>query len=319
MQNKDTILLTGASGLVGSAVKRRLEASGFVNILAPSHAELDLKDDTAVSDYFELHKPAHVFLAAAKVGGILANETYPADFIYDNLKIQNAVLHQSFVHNVSKLLFLGSSCIYPKQCPQPMQEDALLSGKLEHTNEPYAIAKIAGIELCWAYNRQYGTRFLPVMPTNLFGPNDNFDLETSHALPALLRKFHEAHVNKQEAVSVWGTGRPRREFLHVDDLAEACLFLMQQEDKAIAYQDRPLLNIGTGEDVTIKELAELIKEIVGFQGTIVFDTAKPDGTPRKLLDISRISHLGWRPRIPLKQGIRQTYEWYLKHKDHIKQ
>jgi GDP-L-fucose synthase len=319
MQNKDTILLTGASGLVGSAFKRRLEAAGFVNILAPSHAELDLKDDTAVSDYFELHKPAHVFLAAAKVGGILANETYPADFIYDNLKIQNAVLHQSFVHNVTKLLFLGSSCIYPKQCPQPMQEDALLSGKLEHTNEPYAIAKIAGIELCWAYNRQYGTRFLPVMPTNLFGPNDNFDLETSHALPALLRKFHEAHVNKQEAVSVWGTGRPRREFLHVDDLAEACLFLMQQEDKAIAYQDRPLLNIGTGEDVTIKELAELIKEIVGFQGTIVFDTAKPDGTPRKLLDISRISHLGWRPRIPLKQGIRQTYEWYRKHKDHIKQ
>lgn len=319
MQNKDTILLTGASGLVGSAFKRRLEAAGFVNILAPSHAELDLKDDTAVSDYFELHKPAHVFLAAAKVGGILANETYPANFIYDNLKIQNTVLHQSFVHNVSKLLFLGSSCIYPKHCPQPMQEEALLSGKLEPTNEPYAIAKIAGIELCWAYNRQYRTRFLPVMPTNLFGPNDTFNLETSHALPALLRKFHEAHVSNQKAVSVWGTGLPRREFLHVDDLVVACLYLMQQDDAAIGYQDRPLLNIGSGEDTSIKELAELIKEIVGFQGSIVFDTAKPDGTPQKLLDISRVSRLGWRPRIPLKQGIRQTYEWYLKHKDHIKQ
>ncbi len=317
MRNTDKILLAGASGLVGSALKRRLDDDGLVNILCPSHAELDMSDNRAVADYFDVHKPVYVFLAAAKVGGILANNTYPADYIYENLMIQNAVIHQSYVHKVKKLLFLGSSCIYPKHCPQPMKEEDLLSGTLEPTNEPYAIAKISGIELCWAYNRQYGTRFIPVMPPNLFGPNDNFDLETSHVLPALLRKFHEARSANRKTVTVWGTGEPRREFLYVDDLADACLFLMNLEDTAVPYMDRPLFNIGTGEDISIRGLAEMIKDITGYQGEIVYDRTKPDGTPQKILNISKISNLGWRAGIPLQQGIRQTYKWFLKHKDYI--
>lgn len=304
MERNAKIYLAGHRGLVGSAIHRKLSAEGFRHIITRTSRELDLRHQAAVAEFFAAEKPEYVFLAAAKVGGILANNTYPAEFIYDNLAIQINVIHQSYLHGVKKLLFLGSSCIYPKVAPQPMKEEYLLSGVLEPTNEPYAIAKIAGIKMCQAYNRQYGTRFISIMPTNLYGPNDNFDLQTSHVLPALIRKFHEAKVNRQPFVEIWGSGTPRREFLHVDDLADACLFLIQR------YEGSEILNIGVGEDITIKNLALLIKEIVGFEGELRFDPAKPEGVPRKLLDVSRLHSLGWKARIPLREGIAATYRWY---------
>lgn len=299
------IYVAGHRGLVGSALVRKLEGLGYNNLICRSSKELDLRRQQAVEDFFVKEKPEFVFLAAAKVGGIHANHLYPADFIYENLIIQSNILRAAYSSGVKKLLFLGSSCIYPKYASQPINEESLLTGELEPTNEPYAIAKIAGIKMCQAFNRQYGTSFISVMPTNLYGPGDNFDLENSHVLPALIRKFHEAKINQQPEVILWGTGTPRREFLHVDDLADACVFLMQH------YQANEIINIGTGEDLTIRELAELIKEIVGYQGEITFDPAKPDGTPRKLLDISKLKNLGWQPEIPLRQGILATYQWYL--------
>ncbi len=310
MKKEDKILIAGPSGLVGSALVRRLEKDGYTNLLTPARSELDLMDSNAVAGWFRENLPDHVFLAAAKVGGILANNTYPAEFIHQNLVIQNNLIHQSRVHNVQKLLFLGSSCIYPKHCPQPMKEEYLMTGPLEPTNSPYAVAKIAGIEMCRAYNRQYGTKFIPVMPTNLYGPNDNFDLQTSHVLPALIRKFHEAKQAGTDTVTVWGTGSPKREFLHVDDLADACCFLMNTDFPEKEYQNNPLYNIGTGTDISIRELAGLIRDITGFQGQIEFDTSKPDGTPRKLLDVSRMQNLGWKPGISLETGIHHTYDWY---------
>ena len=302
------IYVAGHRGLVGSAIVRRLEGAGFPNLILHTSQELDLRDQARVKEFFEREKPEYVFLAAARVGGILANMTYPAHFIYDNLMIQSNVIHQAFKAEVKKLLFLGSSCIYPKFAPQPMKEEYLLTGPLEPTNEPYAVAKIAGIKMCQAYNRQYGTNFICAMPTNLYGPNDNFDLETSHVIPALIRKFHEAKINGAKSVVVWGTGTPRREFLYVDDLADACLFLMENCDA----QHAEIVNVGTGEDITIKELAEMIKNIVGFNGEIVFDPSKPDGTPRKLLDIGRIKELGWKSKTTLEDGLRATYQYYLK-------
>lgn len=302
------IFIAGSKGLVGTAIIRCLEKQGYANLLTPSHSELELMDQNAVSDYFEKNQPEYIFLAAAKVGGIMANNTFPADFIYQNLMVQTNIIHQSYKHSVKKLLFLGSSCIYPKHCPQPMKEEYLMTGPLEPTNSAYATAKIAGIEMCWAYNRQYGTSFLPVMPTNLYGPNDNFDLETSHVLPALIRKFHEAKLNNNKSVTVWGTGSPKREFLHVDDLAEACLFLMNKHFKKEDYKDKPLFNIGTGKDISIKKLAQLIKRITKFQGDIVFDTLKPDGTPQKLLDVVIMNQLGWESAISLEDGIQKVYQ-----------
>ena len=305
MEKDSKIYVAGHRGLVGSAIVRRLQRAGFGNLVTRTSSELDLRDQQAVAAFFAAEKPDYVFLAAAKVGGILANNTYPAEFIYDNLAIQLNVIHQSYLNGVKKLLFLGSSCIYPKFAPQPMREEYLLDGKLEPTNEPYAIAKIAGIKMCQSYNRQYATRFISVMPTNLYGPNDNFDLQNSHVLPALLRKFHEAKEKEQPYVEVWGSGTPRREFLHADDLADACLFLMQ------TYEDSEIVNIGVGEDISIAELAELIREVVGYRGELRFDRSKPDGTPRKLLDVSRLHSLGWQAAIPLREGIEQTYRWYL--------
>ena len=304
------IFIAGAKGLAGSAIIRCLKKHGCTNILAPPHSELELMDQQAVAGYFEKHKPGYVFLAAAKVGGILANDTYPADFIYSNLMIQNSIIHQSYVHKVRKLLFLGSSCIYPKNCPQPIKEKYLLTGPLEPTNSAYATAKIAGIEMCRSYNKQYNTRFIPVMPTNLYGPNDNFDLETSHVLPALIRKFHEAKQSNADSVTIWGTGKPRREFLHVDDLAEACIYLMNVPDDKLSLKESPLFNIGTGTDLTIRELAELIKKITGFKGDIFYDTSKPDGTLQKRLDVSKMKNLGWHSKINLNNGIGQVYDWY---------
>jgi len=301
------IYVAGHRGLVGSAIVRRLEGAGFPNLILHTSQELDLRDQARVKEFFEREKPEYVFLAAARVGGILANMTYPAHFIYDNLMIQSNVIHQAFKTEVKKLLFLGSSCIYPKFAPQPMKEEYLLTGPLEPTNEPYAVAKIAGIKMCQAYNRQYGTNFICAMPTNLYGPNDNFDLETSHVIPALIRKFHEAKISGAKSVVVWGTGTPRREFLYVDDLADACLFLMENCDA----QHAEIINVGTGEDITIKELAEMIKNIVGFNGEIIFDPSKPDGTPRKLLDIGRIKELGWRPKTSLQEGLKKTYQSFL--------
>jgi GDP-L-fucose synthase len=305
MRESDRIFVAGHRGLVGSAIVRRLQGEGYANILLRTRSELDLADQRAVQEFFEAERPDYVFLAAARVGGIMANDTYPADFIRDNLAIALNVIDASWRAGVEKLLFLGSSCIYPKFAPQPMREEHLLTGVLEPTNEPYAVAKIAGIKLCQSYNRQYGTRFISAMPTNLYGPGDNFDLQTSHVLPALIRKFHEARESGAPDVTIWGTGTPRREFLHVDDLAEACLFLMRN------YDDGEIINVGVGEDLTIRELAELVREVVGYQGEIVFDTGKPDGTPRKLLDTGRINALGWRPRISLRDGIAATYRWYL--------
>jgi len=312
MKPDSKIFVAGPKGLVGSAIIRRLKKDNYTHILAPAHSELELMDHRAVSEYFEKEKPDYVFLAAAKVGGILANNTYPGDFIYENLTIQNNIIHLSFVHGVKKLIFLGSSCIYPKLCEQPMREAYLLTGPLEPTNSPYAVAKIAGIEMCWSYNRQYGTKFIPVMPTNLYGPNDNYDLETSHVLPALIRKFHEAKVASDKQVTVWGTGTPKREFLHVNDLADACVFLINNSFSADDYINKPLFNIGTGTDISILELSQLIKEIVGFKGDIVQDTSKPDGTPKKLLDVSKMTALNWRARLSLKEGIQSVYKDYVK-------
>jgi len=300
------VYVAGHRGLVGSAILRRLAAEGYNNLITRTHAELDLMDSWAVNDFFEAEKPEYVFLAAAKVGGILANATYPADFLRDNLAIELNVIDAAYRHDAKKLLFLGSSCIYPKFVPQPIKEEYLLTGELEPTNEPYAIAKIAGIKLCQAYSKQYKANFISVMPTNLYGPKDNFDLKTSHVLPALVRKFHEAKKRGEPHVTVWGTGKPRREFLHVDDLAEACLYLMK------AYSGGEILNIGVGEDISIRELAELVSDVVGYQGEIDYDLTKPDGTPRKLLDVSKLEGLGWQAKIPLREGIEQTYDWFLK-------
>ncbi|MBV9488552.1 MAG: GDP-L-fucose synthase [Verrucomicrobia bacterium] len=301
----ESIFVAGHRGLVGSAVLRNLEAHGYRHILTRSRKELDLRDRTAVFRFFKQERPAFVIVAAAMVGGIQANHQYPVDFLLHNLEIQNNVISASYETGVRKLLFLGSSCIYPKFAEQPIREDALLAGPLEPTNEPYALAKIAGIKLCQAYARQYGANFISAMPTNLYGPEDNFDLETSHVLPALLRKVHEAKMNRQTEVVVWGTGTPRREFLHTDDLADALRFLLEN------YDSPEIINVGWGKDVTIRELAELICDVVGFKGALVFDSSKPDGTPRKLLDTSRLQALGWRPRITLREGLVQTYRWLL--------
>lgn len=305
MDKASRIFVAGHGGMAGSAIVRALKKSGFTNLLLAPRAELDLREQAAARHFFDTASPDYVFLAAAKVGGILANATRPAEFVYDNLAIELNVIDAAWRTGVKKLLFLGSSCIYPKLAPQPIPEDALLGGPLEPTNQAYAIAKIAGIELAQAYRRQYGFRAISLMPTNLYGPNDNFDLENSHVLPALLRKFHEARGSGAPEVAVWGTGNPRREFLHVDDLADAAVFLMQR------YDQEDVINIGAGEDVTIAELAAMIASITGYDGRIVFDSSKPDGTPRKLLDVSRITALGWRPRIPLEQGIRDVYRWFV--------
>jgi len=277
---------------------------GYMNLIARTHAELDLTRQRDVEDFFDKERPEYVFLAAARVGGILANSTYPADFIYSNIVVQSNVIHSSYLFGVKKLLFLGSSCIYPRDCPQPMKEEYLLSGYLEPTNEPYAVAKIAGIKMCQSYNRQYGTNYISVMPTNLYGPNDNFDLQNAHVLPALIRKFHEAKVADQKEVVVWGTGSPRREFLYIEDLADACVFFMNN------YNSSEIINIGVGKDISIRELALMVKEIVDYNGELVFDTSKPDGTPRKLLDVSKLSSLGWKAKTSLEEGIKKTYEWY---------
>lgn len=305
MRPDSPIFVAGHRGLVGSAILRRLEAAGCSHLITRTRAQLDLTDQVAVRRFFQEQRPEYVLLAAAKVGGILANNTYPADFLRENLAIQSNVIDTAFRTGVKKLLFLGSSCIYPKICPQPIREEYLLTGELEPTNEAYAIAKIAGIKMCQSYNRQYGTNFISVMPTNLYGPGDNFDLQTSHVLPALIRKFHEARISNSPQVVVWGTGTPRREFLHVDDLADAVVHLMD------SYDQSEIVNIGVGDDLSIRQLAEMIGEVVGFQGEIVFDASKPDGTPRKLLDVSRLTDLGWRPAIGLREGIERTYKWYL--------
>jgi GDP-L-fucose synthase len=298
--NKDgKIYVAGHRGLVGSALVRALRAEGYSNLVLRTHKELDLTDQIAVAQFFQQEKPEYIFLAAAKVGGIWANNTYPGDFIRENLLIQTNIIHQAWVHGVKKLLFLGSSCIYPRECPQPIKEEYLLTGPLEATNEPYAIAKIAGIMMCQSYNRQYGTNFISVMPTNLYGPGDNYDLQNSHVLPALIRKFHEALPDKP--VVVWGTGTPRREFLHADDLASSCIYLMNH------YSGTEILNIGTGEDIAIRDLVHLVQKVVGHQGTIVWDDTKPDGTPRKLLDVSKLNGLGWKDRIGLQEGINAVY------------
>jgi GDP-L-fucose synthase len=307
MKPHDSVFVAGHRGLVGSALCRKLAARGFDRVLTRTHAELDLTDQTAVDKFFMLAKPDYVFMAAAKVGGILANETYPADFLAINLKIQTNVIEAAFRHGTRKFCFLGSSCIYPKLAAQPIREDSLLTGPLEPTNEWYAIAKIAGIKMCQALTKQHGFNAISVMPTNLYGPGDNFDLSTSHVLPALIRKFHEAKQECRPTVTVWGTGTPRREFLHVDDLADALCFLMER------YESPEIVNIGVGEDISIADLAALVARIVGFAGKIVFDTSKPDGTPRKLLDVSRLHALGWRASIPLEDGIRSTYAWYVEH------
>jgi GDP-L-fucose synthase len=302
MDKTSKIYVAGHNGMVGSAIVRRLKKEGYNDLILRSSKQLDLRNQQAVADFFKEEKPAYVFLAAAKVGGIIANDTFRAEFLYDNLMIQSNVIHHSFLNGVDKLMFLGSSCIYPKMAPQPLKEEYLLTGLLEHTNEPYAIAKIAGIKMCDAYRDQYGCNFISVMPTNLYGPNDNYDLKTSHVLPALLRKIHEAKEKGDERVAVWGTGTPRREFLHVDDLADACYFLMEN------YNECGLINIGVGHDLSISELATLIKGIVGFEGEIFYDTSKPDGTPRKLMDVSKLNSLGWKASIQLEAGIRSVYQ-----------
>jgi GDP-L-fucose synthase len=302
MEKNAAIYVAGHRGMVGSALVRALQNRGYHNIITRTSAELDLRNQQATADFFASEKPDYVFLAAAKVGGIQANNIYRADFIYENLMIESNVIHQSFMAKVKKLLFLGSSCIYPKMAPQPLREEYLLTGLLEPTNEPYAIAKIAGIKMCESYRLQYGCDFISVMPTNLYGPNDNYDLNNSHVLPALLRKFHEAKVAGLKEVVVWGSGSPKREFLHADDLADACLFLMEH------YSEPGLINIGTGEDLSIKELAEMIAEITGFEGKIVWDSTKPDGTPRKLMDVSKLHRAGWHHKIELGAGIRMVYE-----------
>lgn len=305
MHNTDKIFIAGHKGLVGSAITKALQQAGYSNLLLRDRSQIDLLNQQQVNSFFAEEHPDYVFLAAAKVGGIHANNTYRGEFIYNNLVIQANVIEAARRYDTKRLLFLGSSCIYPRNCPQPMQEQHLLAGPLEYTNEPYAVAKIAGIKMCEAYNAQYNTNFASVMPTNLYGPNDNFDLETSHVLPALLRKVHEAKIAKSKHVVVWGTGTPKREFLHVNDMADACIFVMQNQH----FKD--IVNIGSGQEVTIKELAKLICEIVAFEGEIVFDTDKPDGTPRKFLDTKKLNQLGWHAKISLKEGLRNTYEWFL--------
>jgi GDP-L-fucose synthase len=307
LEKHHKIYIAGHRGMVGSAIKRNLEAKGFTNILTKTSKELDLRNQQAVFDFLALEKPDYVFVAAAKVGGIVANNTYRADFIYENIQIQNNLIHGSFLAEVKKLQFLGSSCIYPQMATQPIKEAYLLTGTLEPTNEPYAIAKIAGIKMCEAYRAQYGCDFISVMPTNLYGPNDNYDLEKSHVLPAMIRKFHEAKLNHKDTVELWGTGSPMREFLHADDLAEACVYLME------TYSEADLVNIGTGEDVTIKELAQLVQKTVGFEGKIHWNTDKPDGTPRKLMDVSKLHGLGWKHKIDLADGIELVYEEFKEH------
>jgi GDP-L-fucose synthase len=313
---KATIFVAGHRGLVGSAIVRKLQAEGYSNLLLRTSEELDLRNQAEVTDFFDREKPEYVFLAAAKVGGIVANSSYPAEFMYDNLMIQNNVIHNAWVTGVKRLLFLGSTCIYPKLAPQPLKEEYLLTGPLEPTNDAYALAKIAGITLCRSYNRQYGTRYLAAMPTNLYGPGDNFDLEKSHVLPALIRKFHEAKLSGSGTVTIWGSGTPKREFLHVDDLADACLFLMTLPEDVFSslltlHSSPALLNIGSGEEVSIRDLALLIRDVVGFGGDLSFDTTKPDGTPRKLCDVSRLHDLGWKHTLGLKDGLIGTYAWYL--------
>ena len=308
------IYIAGHNGMVGSAIWRNLESNGYTNLIGKTSMELDLRNQAQVEAIFEKEKPEFVFLAAAKVGGILANDTYRAEFIYDNLQIQNNVIHQSYVHGVKKLLFLGSSCIYPKNCPQPMKEEYLLNGELEQTNEPYAIAKIAGIKMCENYNRQYGTNFMSVMPTNLYGPNDNYDLESSHVIPAIIRKIHEAKKSNSPFVEVWGSGKPIREFLHVDDLANACIFILENIDaKGIYSQDISQINIGSGKEISIKEVVSLISKVVGYKGGIKYDFSKPDGTMRKLLDSSRVHSFGWKSSTDLIDGLSMTYDWFLKN------
>ena len=306
------VFVAGHRGLVGSAIVRRLEAEGFSRVLTATREQLDLRDQAAVNYWFRANRPEYVLLVAGTVGGILANSTRPAEFIYDNMMIHATVVHAAHLFPVKRLLYLGSSCIYPRDCPQPMKEEHLLSGHLEPTNEPYAIAKIAGIKLCQAYRKQYGCDFISAMPTNLYGPNDNFDLASSHVLPALIRKFHDAKAEGRTEVPIWGTGSPRREFLHVDDLADACLFLMRRYDAA------EHVNVGTGEDLTIRELAETVRDIVHPGATLAFDATKPDGTPKKLLDVSRLHALGWRHRIGLREGILSSYRWFLENHDHAR-
>ena len=305
MNKTDKIYIAGHRGMVGSAICRKLEKEGFVNLVTRSSKDLDLRNQQSVDDFFESEKPAYVFLAAAKVGGIMANNTYKAEFLYDNLMIEANIIQASYKNDVNKLLFLGSSCIYPKLAPQPLKEDYLLSGFLEPTNEPYAIAKIAGIKLCEYYREQFGCNYISAMPTNLYGPNDNYDLQNSHVLPALIRRFHEAKINNVSSVTLWGSGSPKREFLYVDDLANACFHLMQH------YNGKQFVNIGTGEDMSIRELAELIKHVVGYNGDIAWDTTKPDGTPRKLMDVSKAHSLGWTHEIELEEGIRKAYDNFL--------
>ena len=316
MDTGSKIYVAGHRGLVGSALVRQLRMGGYNNLLLRTHAELDLTEQAAVRDFFAAEKPDCVFLAAARVGGIHANNTYPAEFIQQNLAIQTNVIHEAWCCGVKRLLFLGSSCIYPRDCPQPIKEKYLLTGPLEPTNRPYALAKIAGIEMCWAYNRQYGTRYLAAMPTNLYGPNDNYDLQNSHVLPALVRKMHEAKARGDGEVVVWGTGSPRREFLYSEDMADACVFLMSHESEKLQglfnEAGPPLVNIGCGEDLSIRELAELVREVVGFPGKLVFDTSKPDGTMRKLLDVGGLAQLGWRARTSLRDGVALAYEAFMK-------
>ncbi|RAJ10527.1 GDP-L-fucose synthase [Chitinophaga skermanii] len=301
MDKQGKVYIAGHRGMVGSAIMRKLQAEGFTNFVTRTSSELDLRDQAAVAAFFDTEKPNYVFLAAAKVGGILANNTFRAEFIYDNMMIQNNVIHHAYLNGVEKLLFLGSSCIYPKMAPQPLKEEFLLTGLLEPTNEPYAIAKIAGIKTCDAYRSQYGCNFISVMPTNLYGPNDNYDLQKSHVLPAMIRKFHTAKINNEPSVTIWGTGAPKREFLHADDMADACVHLMHN------YNEEGLVNIGTGEDISIKDLALLVQKVVGYEGGIVFDTSKPDGTPRKLMDVSKLASFGWTYKIHLEDGIRSVY------------
>ncbi len=315
MNKQDKIYVAGHRGLVGSAIVKALEKSGYTNICTRTHQELDLTNQKSVIDFFETEKPDYVFLAAAKVGGILANNEYPAEFIHQNLAIQTNVIHEAYRSGVKRLLFLGSSCIYPKECPQPIKEEYLLTGPLEATNRSYALAKIAGIEMCWSYNRQYKTNYLSVMPTNLYGPGDNYDLEKSHVLPALIRKMHEAKVCNEQQVVIWGTGKPKREFLYNQDMAEACVYLMSMDDEKysafLGDESAPLVNVGVGEDLTIAELAQTVASVVGFKGELVYDTTKPDGTMQKLLDVSKINQLGWKANIDLKTGINNAYQAWL--------
>jgi len=320
MKKNSKIYVAGHRGLVGSAIVKNLQSKGYDNLLLATHQELDLTDQNAISNFFSEEKPEYVVLAAAKVGGIVANNTYRAEFIYENIQIQNNVIHQSYLNGVKKLLFLGSTCIYPKNSKQPMSEDSLLTSTLEYTNEPYAIAKIAGIKMCESYNLQYGTNFISVMPTNLYGENDNFDLETSHVLPALIRKIHEAKLSNTKTVEIWGSGKPRREFMYSDDMADACVFIMENRNFEDTYQigqkeiRNTHINIGTGEDISIKDLALLIKGIVGFKGDLIYNTEKPDGTMVKLTDPSKLNSLGWKHKVTLEEGIQRVYNWYKENK-----